>query len=177
MSKETRNSPTQTTALTVRPTRRGTRVDFACSRLKRGADRASAATITAEGRWSFFGRGSGFSAGGGGGRGGGGGGGGCVCRRSAVQGTPLRSSLIATGCGMRRAGRTGAAPPAFTVKADWSRAPVWKSGHALRSGRGRKHANNADERSKGTTGRESYYQITVELGFYGNYGRFHRGLR
>lgn len=39
----------------------------------------------------------------------------CVCRQSAAQGTPLRSSLVATGCGMRRAEK-GAAPPGLTVK-------------------------------------------------------------
>ena len=57
-----------------------------------------------------------------------------VCRRSAVQGTPLRSSLAATGCGMRRAEKRETPPPALTVKRGLEQrdGPVWKSAHALR---------------------------------------------
>ncbi|KAK5899220.1 hypothetical protein CesoFtcFv8_008720 [Champsocephalus esox] len=47
----------------------------------------------------------------------------------------------------------------------------------LRPGTGRKHANNEDKRSKGKTDREIYFQITVEVGFYGNYDIFPRDLR
>ena len=88
-------------ALTVRPTGEGPLVDFARSRADGGCRRScDSGNTTAESRWSFT-RQSPASvqeeeeeeeeeeeA---------------VCRRSAVQGTPLRSSLAATGCGMRRA--------------------------------------------------------------------------
>lgn len=54
-------------------------------------------------------------------------------RRSAAQGTPLRSSVVATGCGMRRAEKSSSAA-GLPVKREQD-APVWKSE------RGRKHAN------------------------------------
>ncbi len=65
-----------------------------------------------------------------------------MCRLSAEQGTPLRSSLVATGCGMRRAEKTS--PAAWfdsQTRAGAGDGPVWKSAHAPRPSGGRKHAN------------------------------------
>lgn len=66
----------------------------------------------------------------------------CVRRLSTEKGTPLRSSLVATGCGMRRAEKTSrAAWFDSQTRAGAEDGGVWKSAHALRLSRGRKHAN------------------------------------
>lgn len=77
----------------------------------------------------------------------------CICLRVRARvcvavvhgeglGTPLRSSLVATGCEMRRAEKTNrAACFDSQTRAAAEDGAVWKSVHALRLSAGRKQAN------------------------------------
>lgn len=142
--------------------RRGPLVDLLCSRLVEDADRALTATITAENRRSFPGGGVRLrrrqeeeedeEA---------------ACRLSAAQGTPLRSSLVATGCGMRRAEKTSpAACFDSQTRAGAEERPVWKCAHGLRLSAGRKHANedaHQRENEPGVNFRLRWPEMSVSL--------------
>lgn len=96
-------------------------------------------------------------------------GGGCVCvcvrRVSTEKGTPLRSSLVATGCGMRRAEKTShAAWFDSQTRAGAEDGSVWKSAHALRPSRGRKHANEDALRGGKHRGSSFAMQMTGDVG-------------